>query len=267
MRFLNELKNKFIFGILLITHIKYVSGVRDIFLLIFSPGKCLTLNLEGGNKIQLANRLDLFTLEEIFEKGIYNIKSIKPRIIFDIGSNIGLFSIFISQKYPKAQIYAFEPNPSVFKVLKRNIEINKITQAHIYNAAIAKNSGRRLFYENKMTPASGFFKTGEIIGKKYVKTFTLAEIFIQYGIKSCDLLKIDCEGAEYEILMNLNKTLLKKIKNIIVEYHDSLTNYSYRDLVKLFLLNGFSVKRKVQQYDKTIGIIYAKNNTLLSPSL
>ncbi|MCW1302596.1 MAG: FkbM family methyltransferase [Candidatus Rehaiarchaeum fermentans] len=84
-----------------------------------------------------------------------------------------------------------------------------------------------------------------------VKTISLQKIVNDFKISSISLLKLDCEGCEYDTLPYLSDELYNKIESIVLEYHDWPTN-----LVGLLKSKGFSVKYK----DAKIGMMYATKN-------
>ena len=67
-----------------------------------------------------------------------------------------------------------------------------------------------------------------------VPAVTLAQALERLDGQDCDLLKIDCEGAEYDILMNADPACWRHIRHIVMEYHDHLTEHTHADLVRFF---------------------------------
>jgi hypothetical protein len=72
-------------------------------------------------------------------------------------------------------------------------------------------------------------------------------------------LKIDCEGAEYDILFHAGRGTLHKVKHICLEYHDGVTRFSHADLVRFFEDQGFLVKIIPNRAHREIGLLYALN--------
>jgi hypothetical protein len=66
-------------------------------------------------------------------------------------------------------------------------------------------------------------------------------VFDGLDLESCDLLKLDCEGAEYGILFNAPPELLQKIQRIVLEFHEQVTEYTRADLVRFLQVQGFEV--------------------------
>jgi hypothetical protein len=86
-----------------------------------------------------------------------------------------------------------------------------------------------------------------------VKTYSLDDLLKEQGIEEVALLKLDIEGAEYEVLENF--THWEKIKNIVLEYHDFGEN-NHKQLEELLSKNGFNVKVRNSKFDKNLGFIF-----------
>ena len=122
--------------------------------------------------------------------------------MIDIGAHVGVVSVFFALKYPELTIYAYEPEPSNYGRLIRNINANGVAdQVKPFNLAVTVD-GRDVFMYGNISENSGGFG---IYGVPNVydlscKSTTLKAIFEDNRIETCSLLKMDCEGAEYEIL-------------------------------------------------------------------
>ena len=164
------------------------------------------------------------------EIGPYNFDSIDFKegdIVIDIGANIGMVSIYLAKKYPFLKIYAFEPVKQNYENLLKNIEINNIPKYTITAENVAITKDRRdidIIIPLYNTAASSFvIERGTTALTSnidiHVQSITFDDIFKKYNINKCKLLKIDCEGAEYEILYNASKENLKKCENMRREFH------------------------------------------------
>jgi hypothetical protein len=90
-----------------------------------------------------------------------------------------------------------------------------------------------------------------------VKTQSLAEVFEEHAVKRCDMLKLDCEGAEFEILLTLDRAILERIDSISMEYHDGVTSAGHRDLEVALTGAGFVVNRVANPVHANLGYIHA----------
>lgn len=202
-----------------------------------------------------ANTNDKSRIKEIFVKKEYiqEIDEIKKEgiIVFDVGANIGFFSLMVAKLNPTTVIYAFEPETSNFKILMKSIEINKLDNIKVYKVALNSHTG---IMKLNISPNTGghtlintedFTKRNRISDKSEIVDLLSFEDFIeQHQITKIDFLKMDIEGGEYEIFYNMSKETFNKINIISMEYHfvDELRNGE--KLQRLFEANGFTVLTK-----------------------
>ncbi len=184
--------------------------------------------------------------------------------ILDIGGGIGDFTIFAAKNYPGNKVIAFEPTPESFNLIKENLKANQVQNALAFNEAIWSNNGSLEIDTTQGEPGQFISRdikelAGE--GKIIVPCIPLAEAFQRLGWDQCDLMKIDAEGAEYEIIFNLPGNLLTKVQRIVMEYHDSITEYNHSDLADFLQKKGFSVKCKVNAAHDNLGYLYAERLT------
>ena len=148
-------------------------------------------------------------------------------IVIDIGANVGMVSIYLAKKYPFLKIYAFEPVKQNYENLLRNIDINNIPNGVITAENVAITKDRRsvnIITSLGNTGGSSFAikRNLNAINSNIhtnIKSMTFDDIFDKYNIDKCKLLKIDCEGAEFEILYSANEKNLKKCENMRGEFH------------------------------------------------
>lgn len=173
------------------------------------------LNVELlGKKITIPdNRSYYFMHKEIFEEEIYRFETSKTNLfIIDAGANIGLATIYFKNKYNNAEILAFEPDKTIFNVLKNNIESYNFNKITLRNTGLWRENDE-LFFEEEGADA------GRIIQRKMdLKSHITVEKLSPYITKDVDFLKIDIEGAETEVLRQI-ESKLSFVKRIFIEYH------------------------------------------------
>jgi FkbM family methyltransferase len=170
----------------------------------------------------------------------------KDDIVIDIGAHIGSFAL--PAFFDGAIIYSFEPDPKNMKILRDAIYVNAIPldeRFFLENAAVSCTSSIAEFSVGPTSTTGsltkvGFFRTDAHSKKILCNTISLQDIFKKYGIKTCRLLKIDCEGCEYDVLYSSPPALLKKIQNIAMELH-IVQGRSTHELKSYLEQLGFSV--------------------------
>lgn len=147
-------------------------------------------------------------------------------VFVDIGANIGAMSLYVAsfndQRNDSNQIkiYAVEPEPNNLKTLNSNVKNNnKVGQIKLIDKAIAATKGR-ISISNR-GGNSKINREGST-----VDAITLDDLFEEYRIDECDVLKMDVEGAEYEILNNASEATLKKIKYLALEF-DAVETHTF----------------------------------------
>jgi len=163
---------------------------------------------------------DLMALTNVWMINEYDVEEFEINTndtVIDIGAHIGLFSLLVSQFCKTGKIFSFEPIRENFDLLVSNLDLNHIENVFPFNVGVSKNSGKlNLFLNNDQSAHSIFPKSSESIS---VESTSLQKIFDEKKISSCKLLKLDCEGAEYDIIDSLPTEYLDKIQNMAIEYH------------------------------------------------
>jgi len=175
----------------------------------------------GGFTFLLNFPHGIFQLLEIFQDNCYELFDVKDKVVVDIGAYIGDSAIYFAGKGAKKTI-AYEPNPHIFEIAKKNVRLNKLThKIQVRQEAVANEFGVRDFMFNTANPGSSsiHFKQEDAV-KFQVNTVPLSSITQELG--HVDLLKLDCEGAEYEILpAAYAEGALNNIDKIVMEVHGS----------------------------------------------
>jgi FkbM family methyltransferase len=142
------------------------------------------------------------------------------KTILDIGANMGSFMVYAALKCPNAKIYCFEPEEQNFGFLSRNIAVNSLgTRVQAFRCAVAATNGDRELGIGD-SPLNSLVAGVADKGRQLVNCTTLKDIFKEQGLESVDLLKMNCEGAEYEIFEGCAGEDFQRIPRIRLEYHN-----------------------------------------------
>ena len=169
-----------------------------------------------GKKFLLADHLSfIWQYKEIFVDQFYDFPNTKSSpIIFDCGANIGTSCLFYKIMYPNAKILAFEADPAICNVLSDNVNAFSMN-VELVGAAVWNKDGE---IELNIEGADGasVVAVNNSSNLTKVKSVRLRDWITRYSL--IDFLKMDIEGAEYEVIMDC-KEVLHKINYLFVEYH------------------------------------------------
>jgi len=180
-------------------------------------------------------------LKSELNREYYFPKEIKPKIIFDIGGNIGITAIYLANIFPESIIYSFEPLQENFEILKKNAANYK--NIKVFNFGLGSKSGSfKVFLSDDKNNFGGVSFKDSVEGNlDYSNTECIVkninDFISEEGISSVDLIKIDTEGAEFEILTTFNKEYLDKTSWITGELHG---NRDF-ELLNFLDISGFSI--------------------------
>jgi FkbM family methyltransferase len=206
----------------------------------------------NGIRIEVPRRL-VQTFKEIFMDECY-MKGRKFSLpsaptILDIGANAGYFSLFALGRFPGARVFAFEPVPANFRLLNRQRELNPKAGLTCIQKAVAGQGGELVL---AFDAADAFSTSATVLGSASgqpdtirVAAVTLSDVFTEYHIEQCDLLKMDCEGAEYGILYGCPKEVLGRVRRIAMEVHRGPGPEENIDALEAFLrTKGFNTRQR-----------------------
>lgn len=161
--------------------------------------------------------------------------------VVEIGGHKGYFSL-LAGKVAK-RVVVFEPEQHNFNFLLKNIDLNGFNHITPVRKAVSGNGGVKVLNVSNITAARHSFYKTRLFGdgsETSVITVNLDDIVFDYSIRNISALKLDCEGAEYEVLMKSNPNILKYCKRIVCELHeDDRIPYKMQDLIEYMWAQGF----------------------------
>ena len=231
-----------------------------------------TYILENGNlfflfddfKIQIVSANELFIINEIFSNNCYNFSLAHAGSfnVIDVGMNVGLASLFFANKKDVSKVFSFEPFPQTFALANRNFERSPDLARKIKSFNFGLGNGERTeasLFNPYASGTSGAFLKSNSRGRNVVEqsilikdaSSTIADIIEANGERPF-VLKIDCEGAEYEIMESLiGGGFPEEVIAILMEWHGSVARKLADNIVQLgFKLVNTSIGHNT-------GLIYA----------
>jgi FkbM family methyltransferase len=209
--------------------------------------------LDGSS---LASQYQQIIGEEAF---LFRPDTPRPRIL-DCGANVGIFTVFCNRRFPEASITCFEPDPTVFAVLRRNVErcCATPTQVELVPAAVMGSDVATVTFYADHCDAG---RTD--VGMDGSEPMQVEAVRLRDRLDStCDLLKLDIEGAEIDVLTDCADRL-GNVANIFVEFHsfqgrpqrlDELIGVLTRAGFRLFLQASRMSKRPFIEREVFLGM-------------
>ena len=209
-------------------------------------------------KLDVNGKKDIhYILNEIFYEKIYNNDFVcvaENDIVFDIGFNYGFFTLDALTYKPK-KVIGFEPNPKLVKLFNE-LDIDSV---ELHQVAVSDMVGSTIFYENNFFGKSSIHSdiNSDTSSDSYqVNICSFNDMSEQYD--TIDYLKVDCEGAEYEIFESIPKEFLtNRIKKIALEFHHNINDIKVVNLISKIKECGFETKIDYKDGDST-GMLYAR---------
>lgn len=210
----------------------------------------------NGYKINISGSDALVMLMGIVLNDTYGLKRFQNiGNIVDIGANIGIFSIHAATLFPQAKILAYEPCGETFSNLKKNINPFNV---QVYPYAVGQHSGKvNLSVEGDLTACyvANNNRSSFINSSQVCDMISFQEIAAQMDGK-IGLLKLDCEGSEYEIMQSPSFSC---VEHVVGEFHTcELGNPEYG--LELLKQRGFTIEQWLLFPDGKAGEFWARND-------
>ncbi|AFK22092.1 putative FkbM family methyltransferase [Pyrococcus sp. ST04] len=175
----------------------------------------------------------------------YNVFDVSNKTVVDVGAYIGDTAVFFALNGAK-RVYSFEPHPILYQIAQYNIKINKLSNVvRLKNAGVGGHTGQMLLETDEAhLDSSGYVSKFYLPNTKHfnVPLFDIAELFDV--LDSVDILKVDCEGCEFEVLRRLYSTgKLEDINDgLVMEVHEGEGLGSISEILDILSKAGFRCK-------------------------
>lgn len=251
-------------GIELLTNYKLVLDIvkSEVGSFYIENGKTYFKNNHLTLSIQTAE--EIFIIHEIYVKNIYNFLQSSDAIVIDIGMNVGFSSLYFALRSNTTLIYAFEPFKPTFNQAKYNFSLNKQLSEKIvpHDYGLSNNTFDSTVEYSETnrgrSSVSGLFLIKDKIFDTRNEKINLVKasdalkkIMNQHPNESI-VVKMDCEGSEYEIIPELDKeNLISSISVFMIEWHIQEPSV----IIQILLKNNFKLFKFNDS--ASVGMIYA----------
>lgn len=186
------------------------------------------------------------------------------KIIYDIGSNIGMHTLFFAKSVqPNGNVFSFEPNPYVYKQLLRNIEVNNFSNIQTFKLAVGNSEYRNQLIFNPTHQETGSLNSKiqtDLIANSVIERVEVEVISLDYFIQKNfmplpELIKIDVEGFEFDVLMGMINILKNNKPDLIIEIHGTTIEEKEANVSKIIkLLTKYNYNIILVETNETITI-------------
>jgi FkbM family methyltransferase len=217
------------------------------------------LRLRNGLIFQIdPQSSDRATVTEVFIDKPYVSHSgyaIAPHdVVVDVGANIGAYTIYAASRFPSVSVFALEPVKELRKRLEHNVRRNGLTNVVTFPFALGgKDSEETIWVDGSSSSIVYDNNSGK---SEVIHTTTFAHFLERSGLGYVDVLKMDIEGAEFDVFQTLTPVVLRRIHRVTMEFHKVSEEKSARALVMQLHTNGFRID--VLRGDQT-GLLLATN--------
>lgn len=141
--------------------------------------------------------------------------------VIDIGAHVGMFTVYLAKRHPEVQITALEPDPVNFAHFRDNLARNGVYGVRTLQRAVTADGRRFPLWRppHNSGGAGGYYRDTVGFSPSVAESSTLSELLDELGIERCRLLKVDCEGAEHEILRD--DAALSRVEWLSAELHEN----------------------------------------------
>jgi FkbM family methyltransferase len=273
----------FLFGFLCSHLVKGVFVYKDyislhIKLFINKVGAVVEIR-DGARYMVRSGYFDIATLDQIYIEHVYDPPGFELRdtdVVFDVGGYIGDYAVYAARRTQKGYVYSFEPVLETFRLLKKNKDLNSLSNLSCFQYGLSDSNRSAVFHAgiHVAQPGASAYKLDRMgydtseYKKESVVLRKFGDVVRELGVYKIDVLKIDCEGEEFALLYSMDKSLLQTCRICMIEYHDIHLDVRFTGTALCAYLAkcGFKVTKKQYKLASNTGMIYAKNLVLGVPA-
>ena len=211
--------------------------------------------IANNYRLYAANSLEEYRCDSFFTKEPETIEWIRQIVVdgevfYDVGANIGIYSIFTAILYPKCRVYCFEPYWKNYQRLCENIKLNRVENIVPLFIGLSANTCIDSFYikDERLGASGSQFGSNvdehgdeyKVLSEEKVLVFSLDQFIDILHAPAPNHIKIDVDGRESEIVAGMRKLITNpQLKSVLIEINRDTVNPD--PILKLLLKQGFSI--------------------------
>jgi FkbM family methyltransferase len=221
----------------------------------------ILLKLKEASSFYVVTLMDAWILKETVLDRQYEQASLPLQpdwLVVDIGAALGDYCVWAARQLSQGRVIAIEPFPQSIRLIRANLEVNQIENVTVFESAVGSSTGKATL--QLVTGQAVQHSTAAEAGGSgvAVQTVTLTSVLEQLPEGRIDYLKIDCEGAEYDILFNTPSEVLRKITRICMEVHDGMTLHDHNEMIHFLQNQGYSTRLTPNPVHAELAYLYAE---------
>jgi FkbM family methyltransferase len=200
----------------------------------------------------------LETVLEVWCDRVYTRNFYTPRpndVVVDAGANVGLFSIWLARRCPRARVFALEPFAENYATLEKNLAATRCGNVKPLHLALGATTGTGTMVSTTDRSLDHQFERSDRPDPDGIPVMSLEDFFTRHGIATIHFLKMDIEGSEYDVFSAVPDSILARIDRLGIEYHDNLRPGTLA-LLERRLCPTHDVRAR-SEYDREYGMLWA----------
>ncbi|GAA2081400.1 hypothetical protein GCM10009821_22540 [Aeromicrobium halocynthiae] len=183
-------------------------------------------------------------------------------VLVDVGAHIGCFALAFASARPTAQVHCYEPTPSTGSYLRRNVDRNGLAdRVTVHHEAVSAASGTLVMADNGTGSGhNGVLHLGEPGAAEIEVPSVGFDDVVRRAGGEVDVLKMDAEGAEYDVVLRASGAVWQQVRRVVMEYH-ALAGHDFDEIRDVLADAGLELVRR-DRYTEGLGLAWFSRDPL-----
>jgi FkbM family methyltransferase len=214
-----------------------------------------------GLRFRVRNAMDLWIVKETCLDEAYLPPGLRLEpgwSVVDVGAGIGDFTVRVASQCPRGVVHAYEPLAASFDLLRSNVAANGLANVVVRREAVASRPGAMAARLGAGRPAvEARFVADDGPDASSAPARDLAAVLDALPGGACDLLKMDCEGCEFDVVLGSPPALLRRVRRFSLEAHDGADGRA-EAIVGHLRAHGFAVRLTRNPVHRRLSLVFAE---------